>query len=127
MERNQTIANRGANGIDGVVSTALGVSTVSKNTVLAIGDLSFFHDMNGLLAAKLQKQNITILLVNNDGGGIFSSCRRRMRGNISKRYSARLMGLIFHILLSFMAVNTTRCKIGMSSRRYLQSRSKFKV
>ncbi|MGE7765958.1 2-succinyl-5-enolpyruvyl-6-hydroxy-3-cyclohexene-1-carboxylic-acid synthase [Peribacillus sp. NPDC096540] len=68
----KTFANRGANGIDGVVSTALGVSTVSENTVLAIGDLSFFHDMNGLLAAKLQKQNITILLVNNDGGGIFS-------------------------------------------------------
>ncbi|MFI8496466.1 2-succinyl-5-enolpyruvyl-6-hydroxy-3-cyclohexene-1-carboxylic-acid synthase [Peribacillus butanolivorans] len=68
----KTFANRGANGIDGVVSTALGVSTVSENTVLAIGDLSFFHDMNGLLAAKLQKQNITILLINNDGGGIFS-------------------------------------------------------
>lgn len=66
------LANRGANGIDGVVSTALGVSTVSENTVLVIGDLSFFHDMNGLLAAKLQKQNITILLINNDGGGIFS-------------------------------------------------------
>ncbi|WP_409302316.1 2-succinyl-5-enolpyruvyl-6-hydroxy-3-cyclohexene-1-carboxylic-acid synthase [Peribacillus sp. SCS-155] len=65
-------ANRGANGIDGVVSTALGVSTIQENTVLVIGDLSFFHDMNGLLAAKLQKQNITILLVNNDGGGIFS-------------------------------------------------------
>ena len=72
-EKNITaLANRGANGIDGVVSTALGVSTVSENTVLAIGDLSFFHDMNGLLAAKLQKQNITILLINNDGGGIFS-------------------------------------------------------
>ncbi|MCK1994884.1 2-succinyl-5-enolpyruvyl-6-hydroxy-3-cyclohexene-1-carboxylic-acid synthase [Peribacillus muralis] len=68
----RTLANRGANGIDGVVSTALGVSTVAENTVLAIGDLSFFHDMNGLLAAKLQKQNITILLINNDGGGIFS-------------------------------------------------------
>lgn len=68
----KTMANRGANGIDGVVSTALGVSTVSENTVLAIGDLSFFHDMNGLLAAKLQKQNITVLLINNDGGGIFS-------------------------------------------------------
>ncbi|WP_057915653.1 2-succinyl-5-enolpyruvyl-6-hydroxy-3-cyclohexene-1-carboxylic-acid synthase [Peribacillus muralis] len=68
----KTLANRGANGIDGVVSTALGVSTVAENTVLAIGDLSFFHDMNGLLAAKLQKQNITILLINNDGGGIFS-------------------------------------------------------
>ncbi len=72
-EKNITLlANRGANGIDGVVSTALGVSTVLENTVLAIGDLSFFHDMNGLLAAKLQKQNITILLINNDGGGIFS-------------------------------------------------------
>lgn len=68
----RTYANRGANGIDGVVSTALGVSTVKENTVLVIGDLSFFHDMNGLLAAKLQKQNLTILLVNNDGGGIFS-------------------------------------------------------
>ncbi|OIK10843.1 2-succinyl-5-enolpyruvyl-6-hydroxy-3-cyclohexene-1-carboxylic-acid synthase [Bacillus sp. MUM 13] len=68
----RTLANRGANGIDGVVSTAIGVSTVSQNTVLAIGDLSFFHDMNGLLAAKLQKQNITVLLINNDGGGIFS-------------------------------------------------------
>lgn len=68
----KTMANRGANGIDGVVSTALGVSTVSENTVLAIGDLSFFHDMNGLLAAKLQRQNITVLLINNDGGGIFS-------------------------------------------------------
>ncbi|WP_110927339.1 2-succinyl-5-enolpyruvyl-6-hydroxy-3-cyclohexene-1-carboxylic-acid synthase [Bacillus massiliglaciei] len=68
----RAMANRGANGIDGVVSTALGVSTASEHTVLAIGDLSFFHDMNGLLAAKLQKQNFTILLINNDGGGIFS-------------------------------------------------------
>ncbi|USK59185.1 2-succinyl-5-enolpyruvyl-6-hydroxy-3-cyclohexene-1-carboxylic-acid synthase [Peribacillus asahii] len=68
----RTLANRGANGIDGVISTALGVSTVSEQTVLAIGDLSFYHDMNGLLAAKLQKQNMTILLINNDGGGIFS-------------------------------------------------------
>ncbi|MDQ0220256.1 2-succinyl-5-enolpyruvyl-6-hydroxy-3-cyclohexene-1-carboxylic-acid synthase [Peribacillus cavernae] len=68
----RTFANRGANGIDGVVSTALGVSTVLDNTVLVIGDLSFFHDMNGLMAAKLQQTNITILLINNDGGGIFS-------------------------------------------------------
>jgi 2-succinyl-5-enolpyruvyl-6-hydroxy-3-cyclohexene-1-carboxylic-acid synthase len=65
-------ANRGVNGIDGVVSTAVGVSLVKKNTVLAIGDLSFFHDMNGLLAAKLQHADLTIILINNDGGGIFS-------------------------------------------------------
>ncbi|CAH0346778.1 2-succinyl-5-enolpyruvyl-6-hydroxy-3-cyclohexene-1-carboxylic-acid synthase [Bacillus sp. CECT 9360] len=65
-------ANRGANGIDGIISTALGVSTIMENTVLVIGDLSFFHDMNGLMAAKLQQTNITIVLINNDGGGIFS-------------------------------------------------------
>ncbi|MGE7219361.1 2-succinyl-5-enolpyruvyl-6-hydroxy-3-cyclohexene-1-carboxylic-acid synthase [Priestia koreensis] len=66
------LANRGANGIDGVVSTALGTSLVEKNTVLLIGDLSFYHDLNGLLAAKMHNLNITIVLVNNNGGGIFS-------------------------------------------------------
>ena len=67
------LSNRGANGIDGVVSSALGASTVSDGpTVLVIGDLSFYHDMNGLLAAKLHELNATIVLINNDGGGIFS-------------------------------------------------------
>ncbi|WP_175640692.1 2-succinyl-5-enolpyruvyl-6-hydroxy-3-cyclohexene-1-carboxylic-acid synthase [Metabacillus schmidteae] len=67
------LANRGANGIDGVVSTALGISTASTEpTFLLIGDLSFFHDLNGLLAAKMNDLDITIILVNNDGGGIFS-------------------------------------------------------
>ncbi|KRG16115.1 2-succinyl-5-enolpyruvyl-6-hydroxy-3-cyclohexene-1-carboxylic-acid synthase [Lederbergia galactosidilytica] len=66
------MANRGANGIDGVVSTALGASVYQQPLFLLIGDLSFFHDMNGLLAAKLYELNITIIIVNNDGGGIFS-------------------------------------------------------
>lgn len=64
--------NRGANGIDGVVSSALGVSAVGLPTLLVIGDLSFFHDLNGLLAAKMLNGNITIIVINNDGGGIFS-------------------------------------------------------
>lgn len=69
----QMLSNRGANGIDGVVSSALGASTVSSGpTVLVIGDISFYHDMNGLLAAKLHELDATIVLVNNDGGGIFS-------------------------------------------------------
>ncbi|MDQ3327470.1 MAG: 2-succinyl-5-enolpyruvyl-6-hydroxy-3-cyclohexene-1-carboxylic-acid synthase, partial [Chloroflexota bacterium] len=69
----RTLCNRGANGIDGVVSSALGASVEGTGPlVLAIGDLSFYHDMNGLLAAKLYDLNITILLINNDGGGIFS-------------------------------------------------------
>jgi 2-succinyl-5-enolpyruvyl-6-hydroxy-3-cyclohexene-1-carboxylate synthase len=67
------LSNRGANGIDGVISSALGASTVSAGpTVLAIGDIAFYHDMNGLLAAKLHALNATIVLLNNDGGGIFS-------------------------------------------------------
>ena len=73
MEKSVKIyANRGANGIDGVVSTALGVSAAGEPTVLVIGDLSFFHDMNGLLAARMLKRDMTIIIVNNDGGGIFS-------------------------------------------------------
>lgn len=67
-----TMGNRGANGIDGLVSTALGASTHFNKSVLVIGDLSFFHDLNGLLAAKQYNLNLTIIIANNDGGGIFS-------------------------------------------------------
>lgn len=67
------LANRGASGIDGVVSTALGTSAVSPEPlVLVIGDISFYHDMNGLLAAKRYGLNATIVLLHNDGGGVFS-------------------------------------------------------
>jgi 2-succinyl-5-enolpyruvyl-6-hydroxy-3-cyclohexene-1-carboxylate synthase len=66
-------ANRGANGIDGVVSTALGVAAGGAGpTVLVIGDLSFYHDMNGLLAAKMHGLDLLVVVLNNDGGGIFS-------------------------------------------------------
>jgi 2-succinyl-5-enolpyruvyl-6-hydroxy-3-cyclohexene-1-carboxylate synthase len=69
------VGNRGANGIDGVVSSALGFSATgeqSERAVLVIGDLAFLHDLNGLLAARLHGLHLTIVLVNNDGGGIFS-------------------------------------------------------
>jgi 2-succinyl-5-enolpyruvyl-6-hydroxy-3-cyclohexene-1-carboxylate synthase len=68
----KVMANRGANGIDGIVSTALGVASVSQPCYLVLGDLTFYHDLNGLLAAKLYNLNINILLINNNGGGIFS-------------------------------------------------------
>jgi 2-succinyl-5-enolpyruvyl-6-hydroxy-3-cyclohexene-1-carboxylate synthase len=70
----QIMGNRGANGIDGMISSALGASAAHKGspTVLVIGDLSFFHDLNGLLAARLHQLDLTVVLINNDGGGIFS-------------------------------------------------------
>ena len=63
--------NRGTNGIDGTVSTALGLSTNGKPTVMVTGDLSFFHDLNGLAIGKTHGMNLMIILHNNDGGGIF--------------------------------------------------------
>ncbi|WP_210364809.1 2-succinyl-5-enolpyruvyl-6-hydroxy-3-cyclohexene-1-carboxylic-acid synthase [Bacillus sp. REN3] len=68
----KVMANRGANGIDGVVSTALGAAVVSQPFYLVLGDLTFYHDLNGLLPAKLYNLDINILLINNNGGGIFS-------------------------------------------------------
>lgn len=75
--RIRVLSNRGANGIDGVVSTALGVAAVERTArggpvVLVIGDIALYHDMNGLLAARQHALDATIVLLNNDGGGIFS-------------------------------------------------------
>lgn len=66
------LANRGVNGIDGTISTALGASVHSKPLYLLIGDLTFYHDLNGLLPAKLYNMDVTVILINNNGGGIFS-------------------------------------------------------
>ncbi|KLV21806.1 2-succinyl-5-enolpyruvyl-6-hydroxy-3-cyclohexene-1-carboxylic-acid synthase [Niallia circulans] len=66
------IANRGANGIDGTISTALGVGVIKQPLFLIVGDLTFFHDLNGLILSELYQLPITVILINNNGGGIFS-------------------------------------------------------
>ena len=66
------IGNRGASGIDGVVSTALGAAHgTTDHVTLVIGDLAYYHDMNGLAAVGRADVEVTIVLINNDGGGIF--------------------------------------------------------
>ena len=66
-------ANRGANGIDGVVSTAVGVAIASgEPTTLLIGDVAMLHDSNGLLGLGRRDVSVTMVVTNNDGGSIFS-------------------------------------------------------
>jgi len=64
---------RGASGIDGVTSTALGAAAVASGPVaLLTGDLSFLHDLGGLHAASYARAPLVIVVINNNGGGIFS-------------------------------------------------------
>ena len=67
----QVFANRGASGIDGTLSSALGAAAHLPGLVFVTGDTSFYHDMNGLLAFLRCNIRATIVIINNDGGGIF--------------------------------------------------------
>lgn len=71
--RLKVFGNRGASGIDGNVSTALGIAAeTGKHVVAILGDITFYHDMNGLMAIRQHDmRNITIIVINNDGGGLF--------------------------------------------------------
>ncbi|HEX3459640.1 MAG TPA: 2-succinyl-5-enolpyruvyl-6-hydroxy-3-cyclohexene-1-carboxylic-acid synthase [Acidimicrobiales bacterium] len=66
------LANRGANGIDGVVSTALGVALATGPTVALVGDLAFLHDVSALVRSAGTAAPCTVVVADNRGGGIFS-------------------------------------------------------
>jgi 2-succinyl-5-enolpyruvyl-6-hydroxy-3-cyclohexene-1-carboxylate synthase len=122
----RVIANRGANGIDGVISSALGVAAASRGSdagpvVLAIGDIAFYHDMNGLLASKLHSLDATIVVINNDGGGIFSFLPQAANGKHFEKLfgtphgldfssAARLYGATYH-----RAVNAEALRQGITA------------
>jgi 2-succinyl-5-enolpyruvyl-6-hydroxy-3-cyclohexene-1-carboxylate synthase len=69
----RVFANRGVSGIDGTISSALGAAAAAtkRPLVLILGDIAFYHDLNGLLALQRCGVKATIVLINNDGGGIF--------------------------------------------------------
>ncbi len=67
-----TFANRGVNGIDGLISTASGIAATGRKTMLVLGDVAFMHDFNALFELIDSNLDLTILVVDNGGGQIFS-------------------------------------------------------
>jgi 2-succinyl-5-enolpyruvyl-6-hydroxy-3-cyclohexene-1-carboxylate synthase len=68
----RVLCNRGANGIDGLVSSGIGAaSATGRPTWIVTGDLGLYHDMNGLAALEDDGPPVRIVVLNNDGGGIF--------------------------------------------------------
>ena len=92
----RTLSNRGANGIDGTVSTAFGVAAASRGrVVLLIGDVALAHDIGGLIAARQLGLDLTIVVLNNDGGGIFHFLPVSGEADVFEEHVATPHGLDF--------------------------------
>ena len=92
----QVLGNRGASGIDGIVSSVLGCAGGGAGPVAGlIGDIAFYHDMNGLLASRDRELNVVFVLVDNDGGGIFHMLPIREFEPVFTPYFATPHGLDF--------------------------------
>jgi 2-succinyl-5-enolpyruvyl-6-hydroxy-3-cyclohexene-1-carboxylate synthase len=100
----RVLANRGASGIDGLVSSALGASAGSSAPLLLVtGDLSFHHDLNALHMAREERVGATLVVVNNDGGGIFSFLPAARHDSFEK-YFGTPHGLDFAAIASMYGV-----------------------
>jgi 2-succinyl-5-enolpyruvyl-6-hydroxy-3-cyclohexene-1-carboxylate synthase len=94
--RARILSNRGANGIDGTVSSAFGAAAAGHGpVVLLIGDVALAHDIGGLLAARRLQIPLTIVLLNNDGGGIFHFLPVASQADVFQEHIATPHGLDF--------------------------------
>ena len=93
--RQRFFANRGASGIDGLVSTGLGVATGrdAVPTVLLLGDLSLYHDMNGLWALQRHGIKATLVVCDNNGGGVFNFLPQAEHQDVFEEIFATPLGL----------------------------------
>ncbi len=104
----ETYFNRGGNGIDGTLSTALGVAHGSGGAVLLTGDLAFLHDINGLLTLPKFRGHLTIVLINNGGGGLFESLPIAKLDPPFEEYFATPQEVSFRILAKAHGVDYLR-------------------
>lgn len=117
QKRVYVAANRGASGIDGVLSSAIGFANgLQLPTTLLIGDLSLLHDLNGLAQLRQSEQPLVIVVINNNGGGIFSflpiaehsSEFETMFGTphgLDFSHAAKMFGLVYHQPTTVMGFN----------------------
>jgi 2-succinyl-5-enolpyruvyl-6-hydroxy-3-cyclohexene-1-carboxylate synthase len=90
----RVLANRGANGIDGLISTAYGVAATRQGpVVLLIGDVAFAHDVGGLLAGARHGIPLTIVVLDNGGGGIFDFLPVAAQSDVFEEHIATPSGL----------------------------------
>ncbi|CAB4947878.1 MAG: hypothetical protein F2853_01095 [Actinobacteria bacterium] len=103
----EVFANRGLAGIDGNLSTIFGISNHFKNSYAVIGDLTFLHDLTALLAPP--KNNLTIFVIDNNGGGIFSTLPQSGVAGFEEIFATPQNQNLEKIISSF-GIQTTKVK-----------------
>jgi 2-succinyl-5-enolpyruvyl-6-hydroxy-3-cyclohexene-1-carboxylate synthase len=118
----RVLANRGVNGIDGQVSAALGAAAALRRpTVLWCGDLALLHDVSGLLAGRMHGGDLTIVVSNDDGGGIFEylTAARLVSRPVFEELFAVPHGLDLHELARGVGWDAIRVDSGASFEQAL--------
>ena len=123
--KNYTVhQNRGASGIDGIISTALGIAEANKErTFLLTGDLAFYHDLSSLYNAKSKYINLTIILINNKGGGLFNFLPIVKEKEVFKKYFQTPLLLDFEKIVKIFGLDYKLVKTSTQLNLALNRRS----
>jgi 2-succinyl-5-enolpyruvyl-6-hydroxy-3-cyclohexene-1-carboxylate synthase len=109
----RVLSNRGANGIDGTISSAFGAAAAEpgRPVVLLIGDVALLHDLGGLIAARRLGLELTIVVLNNDGGGIFHFLPVSREGEAFERHIATPHGLSLERVAALFELGYVRADV----------------